>query len=145
MLKHEVRLGKGDVLELSRDDLVKTEAKSRVGLLNSSIRSKILGIRRAPSPQAGKYKAKTAQRTGPGLSRATASFSKCMFLCSPTCNPTCNPRRCCFSYGIETPSPVLLACPALSINAHSRNSSILQHCKYKMTFLFKQTAPGIIK
>lgn len=79
--------------------------------LNSSIRSKILGIHRAPSPQAGRYKAKTAQCTRPGLSRATASFSKFMCFCSPTCNPTCIPRRCCCFYGVETPSPALLVCP----------------------------------
>lgn len=64
LLKHEVRLGNGDVLELSRDDLVKTEVESRAGLLNSSVRSEILGIHRAASPQAGKYKAKSANARG---------------------------------------------------------------------------------
>lgn len=78
--------------------------------LNSPIRSKILRIHRAPSTQAGRYKAKTAQCTGLGLSRITASFSKSMFLCSPTWNSTCNPRKFCFFYGVETPSPALLVC-----------------------------------
>lgn len=143
LLKHEVILGNGDVLELSRDDLVKTEAKSRAGLLIGSVRSKIFGIHRAPSPQAGRYKAQTAQCTGPGLSRATASFSKCMFLCSPTCNPTCNPRRCCFIYGVKTPSPELLVCP---VSASVLTAQVLLFFStVKTRWFFYLVLPGIIK